>query len=395
MVYFFREDPFGVEYFKTLTAIANVRDHRIRIHQAKLNGRRSLEGVPTRHSKGAIWTNAHFLDFFFTNLTMKHLTILVPNGDNNLSSIVGAYKIFSRANEYHASKGKRTVFKIELAGLSKSVKFHRGLFLAQPDINISQIRKTDLIVIPSLNHNFDVAVKENRPMIDWIKLQRKRGAEVASICTGAFLLASTGLLEGKNCSTHWAAAAPFRLMFPTVRLQTDKLITDEDGIYTNGGAYSFLNLILYLVEKHYDRDTAIYCSKVFQIDMDRQAQAEFIIFQGQKNHTDEMVRKAQAYIENHASEKISIETLSSKFSVGRRNFDRRFIKATGNTPVEYSQRVRVESAKKALENTRKTIHEVMYAVGYSDMKAFREVFRRMTGMSPLAYRARYNKSSLN
>ncbi len=326
---------------------------------------------------------------------MKHLTILVPNGDNNLSSIVGAYKIFSRANEYHESKGKKSVFRIALAGISKRVQFHQGLFTAQPDSYINQIRKTDLIIIPSLNHNFERAVKENQPIIDWIKRQRNRGSEVASICTGAFILASTGLLNGRKCSTHWAASTPFRLMFPNVDLQTDKLITDEDGIYTNGGAYSFLNLILYLVEKYYDRDTAIFCSKVFQIDMDRQAQAEFIIFQGQKNHNDDMVKKAQAYIENHASEKITVETLSSKFSVGRRNFDRRFIKATGNTPVEYSQRVRVESAKKALENTRKTIHEVMYAVGYSDMKAFREVFRRMTGMSPLAYRARYNKDVLN
>ena len=183
-------------------------------------------------------------------------------------------------------------------------------------------------------------------------------------------------------------------MFPKVNLQTDKLITDENGIYTNGGAYSFLNLMIYLVEKYYDRQTAIFCSKVFQIEMDRQSQSAFTIFTGQKLHGDEMVKKAQAYIESKLDEKISVEHLSSRFAVGRRNFDRRFIKATGNTPVEYSQRVKIESAKKAFETSRKTINEVMYEVGYSDVKAFREVFRKITGMSPLEYRSKYNKEAM-
>ncbi|MEP6927415.1 MAG: helix-turn-helix domain-containing protein, partial [Ginsengibacter sp.] len=174
----------------------------------------------------------------------------------------------------------------------------------------------------------------------------------------------------------------------------DKLITDENGIYTNGGAYSFLNLLIYLVEKYYDRQTAIFCSKVFQIEMDRNSQSAFTIFTGQKLHGDEMVRNAQAYIESNLDEKISVEYLSSRLAVGRRNFDRRFIKATGNTPLEYSQRVKIESAKKAFETSRKTINEVMYEVGYSDVKAFREVFRKITGMSPLEYRGKYNKAAV-
>ncbi|PSL24456.1 GlxA family transcriptional regulator [Chitinophaga ginsengisoli] len=325
---------------------------------------------------------------------MKHLTIIVPEGENNLSSIVGAYKIFTRANEYWKGTGKKELFKIELAGISKEVDFYGGLFTVKPHTHISAIAKTDLIIIPSLNHNYEKAVKGNQLLIDWIAQQYKGGAEIASICTGAFMLASSGLLDGKNCSTHWAAADSFRTLFPEVHLQADKLITDENGIYTNGGAYSFLNLIIYLVEKYYDRQTAIYCAKVFQIDIDRQAQSAFTIFTGQKRHGDEMIKEAQAYIENNLQEKISVEDLSSRFAIGRRNFDRRFIKATGNTPVEYSQRVRIESAKKAFENTRKTINEVMYEVGYADIKAFREVFRKITGMSPLEYRNKYNKEAL-
>ena len=325
---------------------------------------------------------------------MKHLTILVPEGENNLSSIVGTYKIFTRANAYWKGLGRKELFKIELAGISKEVSFYEGLFTVKPHCRVSSIHKTNLIIIPSLNHNYQNAVKGNRLLIDWIEKQYRNGAEIASICTGAFLLAASGLLDGKTCSTHWAASENFRTMFPKVDLQADKLITDENGIYTNGGAYSFLNLIIYLIEKYYDRQTAIFCSKVFQIEMDRQTQSAFIIFSGQKLHGDEMVKKAQAYIETNLDEKISVEHLSSRFSIGRRNFDRRFIKATGNTPIEYSQRVKMESAKKAFETSRKTIQEVMYEVGYSDMKAFREVFRKITGMSPLEYRNRYNKEAM-
>lgn len=324
---------------------------------------------------------------------MKHLTILIPQGEgNNLSSIVGAYKIFSRANEYRVRKSAAPVFDIQLAGNASSVNYYEGLFTVTPHTTVSKIKRTDLIIIPSLNHNYKQAVENNQPLIDWISRQYRNGAEVASICTGAFLLAAAGILEGKQCSTHWSASHEFRELYPGVNLVPDKLITDEQGIYTNGGAYSFLNLVIYLVEKYFDRETALFCAKVFQIDLDRHSQSEFILFSGQKKHDDVMVKKAQAYIEKNTKERLSIEALSSKFNVGRRNFDRRFIKATGNTPVEYIQRVKMEAAKKAFETNRKSIHEVMYEVGYNDAKAFREVFRKITGLSPLEYKKKYYRS---
>ena len=322
---------------------------------------------------------------------MKHLTIIVPEGQNNLSSIVGPYKIFTKANAYWKEMHGKELFKIQLAGISKNVDFYDGLFTVRPHTDISGIKRTDLIIVPSLNHNYQMAVEGNGPLMDWIANQYKEGAEIATICTGAFLLASTGLLDGKSCSTNWAVADNFKRMFPKVNLQVDKLITDENGIYTNGGAYSFLNLMIYLIEKYFDRQTAIYCSKVFQIEMDRQSQSPFIIFKGQKLHDDKMVKEVQVYVENNLQEKISIEQLSSRFPVSRRQFDRRFIKATGNTPIGYIQRVKIESAKKAFETNRKTINEVMYTVGYSDEKAFREVFRKITGITPLEYRNKYNK----
>ena len=322
---------------------------------------------------------------------MQHLTIIVPEGQNNLSSIVGAYKLFSRANEYWVQRKKVALFQIEIAGITKKVDFYKGLFTVNPGTHIADIDKTNLIIIPSLNHNYEEAISSNQEITNWIRMQYHKGANIASICTGAFLLASSGLLDGKSCSTHWSAVDSFKEMFPRVYLQADRLITDEDGICTNGGAYSFLNLIIYLIEKYYDRETAILCSKVFQIEMDRNSQSPFTIFTGQKVHEDEVVNNAQSYIEHRFAEKISFEQLASLFALSRRSFDRRFIKATGNSPLEYVQRVRIESAKKAFEGSGKTVGEVMYEVGYHDEKAFRGVFRKITGMSPKNYRERYNK----
>jgi transcriptional regulator GlxA family with amidase domain len=325
---------------------------------------------------------------------MKHVTIVVPKGKVNLSSISGSFEILTRANEYWRKMGNKPMIEIRIAGFVTELKLDSGFFSVYP-VNIKEIKKTDLLIIPSVSYDYDNVIKENKELIIWIKEQYKAGAEIASICTGAFLLAATGLLEGKTCSTHWNAATDFKRLFPNINLQIDKLITVQQGIYTNGGAYSFLNLILFLVEKYFDRQTAIRCSKVFQIDIERTSQSPFFIFQTQKNHGDELVCKAQTYIEENLGEKISFEKLASKLAISRRNFDRRFIKGTGNTPVEYLQRVKVEVAKSTLEKGRKSIFEVMNEVGYSDDKAFREVFKKITGLSPLDYRAKYNREAVN
>lgn len=319
---------------------------------------------------------------------MKQVVILIPKGEVNLSSVHGTYEILSRANDLWKLNGKKSLMEIRLASFEKEVSMNAGYFTITP-VNIRDLKKTDLVIIPSVSHDYDKVLKHNKELISWIKEAYKSGAEIASICTGAFLLAATGLLDGKTCSTHWNAEKDFKRMFPDISVHIDKLITAERGIYTNGGAFSFLNMVLFLVEKYFDRPTAIMCSKIFQIDIERTSQSAFFVFQTQKNHGDEIINRAQTYIEENLSEKISFEDLSEKLATSRRNFDRRFIKATGNTPVEYLQRVKVEVAKRTLEEGRKSIFDVMKEVGYSDDKAFRDVFRKITGLSPFEYRERH------
>ena len=231
----------------------------------------------------------------------------------------------------------------------------------------------------------------NKELLPWIVDKYAKGAEVASLCIGAFLLAATGLLNGKKCSTHWNAAHDFRTMFPDVELVDGSIITEEHGIYSSGGANSYWNLLLYLLEKYTDRDTAILASKYFAIDIDRNSQASFMMFEGQKNHNDPEIIKAQEFIEKNYQERISVDQLADMLVIGRRSFERRFKKATNNTVVEYVQRVKIEAAKRSFERSRKNINEVMYDVGYTDTKAFRTIFKKITGLTPIEYRNKYKK----
>lgn len=289
--------------------------------------------------------------------------------------------------------GKPPVFKIQLVGLSKEIVQRNGLYTVQPDCLIQDVKKTDLIIIPAMHGDMQKAMEANKDFIPWILQHYKAGAEVASFCIGTFFLAATGLLNGKKCATHWIAANDFRAMFPEANLVDDKILTEEDGLYTSGGAYSFLNLIAYLIEKYAGRDMAILISKAFMIDIDRFSQSPFIIFTGQKAHDDEPIKKAQELIEANFQDKMTVDELAAQLCIGRRNLERRFKKATANTVVEYIQRVKIEAAKKNLETGRKNVNEVMYDVGYSDTKAFRTVFKKITGLSPIEYRNKYNKAA--
>jgi transcriptional regulator GlxA family with amidase domain len=304
---------------------------------------------------------------------------------------------FVQAEKHQAIKKQKPVFeKIILAGISEKVNVYNGLFSVAPISDISDITKTDLVIIPAFlpQTNPEQNIELNKRTMEWISFQYKNGAEVASLCTGAYVLAATGLVDSKKCSIHWNDADTFKSMFPQVHLVADQVITHEYGLYTCGGAFSFMNLIIYLIEQYYGREMAILSSKLFQIDIDRNSQSPYIVFNGQKSHNDPIVLKAQEYIEMNATTKFSIEELAEKLAVSRRSFDRRFINATGNTPVEYWQRVKMELAKKQLEISRKTVQEIMYEVGYSDLNAFRDVFRKITGLSPVAYRKRYSSEGV-
>lgn len=324
---------------------------------------------------------------------MKKVSILVPEA-SVMQAIADPQYLFSAANQFLLSAGKPALFEVELVGVKKQIKLNNGMFSVHTNRLLKEVDKTDLVFIPALFGDMTSAIAKNKTVVPWIVDQYRKGAEVASLCVGAFLLASTGLLNGKKCSTHWGYQSEFREMYPDVEVVEGGIVTEEKRIYSSGGAHSYWNLLLYLLEKYTDRETAILASKYFAIDIDRDSQSAFAMFKGQKNHKDKEILKAQEYIEKNIHGKISTDELAKISAIGRRTFERRFKDATSNSVLEYIQRIKIEAAKRQFETSRKNINEVMYDVGYTDTKAFRDLFKKLTGLTPVEYRNKYNKMEM-
>ena len=321
-----------------------------------------------------------------------NVSILVPE-NSVMQAIADPQYLFSAVNQFMVASGKKPLFTVQLVGLKKEVKINDGLFTINTTHLLEDISQTDLVIIPALFGDMENAILTNKQLLPWITEQYKNGATIASLCVGAFILASTGLLDGKKCSTHWGFQNQFRQLFPNVEVIDGSIVTEENRLYSSGGAMSYWNLLLYLVEKYTDRQTAILASKYFAIDIDRESQCAFAIFKGQKNHSDEAVKQAQSFIDNNIKEKITIDDLARLVSLGRRSFERRFKLATNNSVLEYINRVKIEFAKQSFESSRKNMNEVMYEIGYTDTTAFRTIFKKITGLTPIEYRNKYNKTS--
>ncbi|HTI08102.1 MAG TPA: helix-turn-helix domain-containing protein [Puia sp.] len=320
----------------------------------------------------------------------KHVSILALKSAN-YASIVDARSVFRKVNELLKAQGKKELFEIQIIGESREVVIEDGLITIRVDRVSHEIDKTDLIIIPALRGDMLSAGHYNRFFVDWIIKQYKKNAEVASLCTGAFMLAFTGLLKNKKCTTHWQYANEFRFFYPDINLVDGKIIVEQNGLYSSGGSNAYWNLLLFLVEKYVSREMAILVAKYFVVNLDKIAQTPFIVFNGLKEHADKKVLQAQEFIEQHYFEKITVEDLAEKLFLTRRTFERRFKKCTNCTVLEYLQKVRIEASKKALEAGRKPVDEIMTDVGYFDSQTFRELFKKITGLTPVEYRNKYRK----
>lgn len=308
-----------------------------------------------------------------------------------IEAVTPPFRSFNTANEFLSAFGKKPVFEVEYVGLRKNVPANNGEYTIRTHRLLEDVKRTDLLIIPPTFGDTSRGLKANAAAIPYFKKLHEKGAQLASLCIGAFLLAETGLLNGKKCSTHWAYISEFRERYPDIEVEDGAIITEHDNIYSSGGASSLWNLVLYLIEKFSDRETAVMISKYFALDIGRDSQSQFAIFRGQRNHGDEGIEKVQDHIEKHYDDKIKIDTLAGLINTGRRTFERRFKEATNNTPIEYIQRVRIEAAKKFFEASRKNVSEIMYDVGYTDTKAFRDIFKKITGLTPMEYRNKFAK----
>lgn len=311
------------------------------------------------------------------------------------SSVIGPYDILTKANgcfkqffpRYEGDKFDVTLVGYPLDSLSK-----HALMPISEAVNTQQ--KFDLIIVPAPNpETIPGIMTGGEEMFSFIRDQHSGGAEVASICVGTFLLAAAGIINEKKITTHWMGAQSLRDMFPEVIVEDDKIILDEGGIYSCGGAFTFTTLIMYLVEKFCGHDTAVLASKVLLIDLYKDPQSSYNIFKLQKNHNDKEVIRIQNILEEKFDSSFSLNQLAEEVAMSKRTLIRRFKKATANTPLEYLQRVRVEVAKKTLETSPEPIESIPAKVGYEDYGYFLNVFKKYAGISPSAYRKKYGNLS--
>lgn len=264
-----------------------------------------------------------------------------------------------------------------------------GPIRIQPMTAIHNIRKTDLVFIPTTGLSLDDVVERNLAVVPWLKQWHKRGAAIASVCSGVGLVAATGMLNGKRATTHWALAERFREKYPKVKWMPELMVTEDRGFYCGGGVHAALDLSLYLVQKFCGHEVAMESAKALLIETPRACQAGFAVVPLKTEHNDEAISIAQRWLRENFHRPFLLAALARRAGMSLRNFVRRFKQATGDSPLTYLQKLRIAAARRLLENNHCTMQEISDAVGYQDVAFFRVLFQRHTGVSPSAYRERF------
>ena len=322
---------------------------------------------------------------------MKEVTILAPY-NTMATTIFGPMDVFNQAGRLWnrlTQSPQNPFFDVTIASADgQPIRSVNNIYI-QPHCGIEDVEQTDLIIISSATYVREI-LEKTPELVPWIRHHYERGAHVASICTGVFLLAETGLLDGKSATLHWGFADMFRKRYPQVQLRHDRIFIDHGRLYCSAGVSAGLDLSLYLVEKFCGRQAAVESAKTMVLDMGRESQSPYERLSFPKDHGDRLVVKAQEWIEQHQSEPIDYERLARDLRMSRRSLERRFKRSVGVTPLGYLQGLRVESAKRLLEEGTRTFSEIAYHVGYEDIPFFRKIFVRLTGLRPNEYQRRFS-----
>jgi transcriptional regulator GlxA family with amidase domain len=326
----------------------------------------------------------------------RHISVIVYE-DVLLTALSSTVALLTGARDAVVRSGKAAPFEIDLVGvhlhdvqLNLPVQFHCGKTLAD-DFD------TDVVVVPPMNTegtDMDQLLLKYGNLTRWLAEKYHRKAQIISLCTGAYFVAECGLLNGMPATSHWGAMDDMRKRYPLVNFRPERVVTQSEAIITGGGGFSALSAVLYFIEKTCGKETAITLSKYYALDYGRTSQSIFTIFSGHRGHNDEDIHRAQTYIESEFKADISVDQIAGQVNMSKRNFIRRFKSATTLNPIEYIQRIKIEAAKKSLEAGESNIAYVTYDVGYNDLKTFRTIFKRITGLTPIEYRNRYNTETL-
>jgi len=322
---------------------------------------------------------------------MTEVTVLFLD-ETFSSTAIGPMEVFRHAGTlWNYLTGKRQVpcFRVTTASVDGRAVRCDGPIHIKPMAALKDIRRTDLIFIPTTGLNIEDVVERNAPVVPWLRRWHKRGAAIASVCSGVGLVAATGLLDGKRATTHWGLAERFREKYPKVKWMPELMVTEDRGFYCGGGVHAALDLSLYLVEQFCGHDVAMQSAKAMLIETPRAWQAGFAIIPLKTEHSDDSISSAQEWLHQNFHQTFPLASPARRVGMSLRNFVRRFKQATGDSPLIYLQKLRVAAAKRLLESDHRTMQEISDAVGYQDAAYFRGLFQRHTGVSPSAYRRRF------
>jgi len=322
---------------------------------------------------------------------MIDVTVLFLDGTFS-STAIGPMEVFRHTGElWNTFTGTPVAapFRVTTASVNGRAVSCDGAIQIRPETSLSAVRKTKLIFIPSTGPSLDDVVERNAAVVPWLKRWHKRGAVIASVCSGVGLVAAAGLLDGRRATTHWGVVDQFRQKYPKVRWMPELMVVEDGPFYTGGGVNAALDLSLYLVENFCGHDVAMQTAKALLIETPRAWQAGFGIVPLKTEHSDESISSAQDWLHQNFHRNFPLESPAQQVGMSLRNFVRRFKHATGDSPLTYLQKLRVAAAKRLLENDHRTMQEISNAVGYEDVAYFRSLFQRHTGVSPSAYRQRF------
>lgn len=326
-----------------------------------------------------------------------HVTVLMADHCSS-TSVAATLEFFATANVLHhyaTQKSARDepdhapLFTLETASIDgHSVACTGGLKLT-PDKALDEVHDPQLVIVPGFMFNILGVLPSLGRMVEWLQLQHQQGSYIASMCTGAFVTAQAGLLDGRCATTHWLFSEQFARRFPKVKLQPERTVTDDGQVLCSGGSTSGSDLLLHLIRKFSSPQLAAECAKKLLVDVAVRSQTPYASTTFKKNHTDAEILKIQVWLEQRLAQSIVMEQLAEEFCLSMRNFIRRFKAATEQTPIEYLQNLRIERAKFLLESSQQAFDQITLQVGYDDGNSFRRLFKQRVGLTPSAYRKRF------
>src|SRR5579872_580155 len=326
-------------------------------------------------------------------MTAMKITIVAFEGCMT-SAVYGQADAFAIAAYIAGRRGDATWsgHEVRIATLDGAPVAGYGGHPIRPDCSLAQASDSDVVLIPPIFNDIEETLAAEMPLVSWLKASSQSRALLASTCTGAFLLAEAGILNGRRVTTNPAFSTLFAQRYPAVHLAVHERLIDDNRVICAGATTAYLNLAVHVIDRLAGHDLAVATAKALSIDRHGESQRPYFLFIAPKDHGDEKVLELQGWIESNHTQPIEINDMVKVAGMSVRNLSRRFLAATNLSPRQYLRRVRIEAAKRLLEGPTASVERIAEAVGYQDARAFIRAFSAVAGISPGVYRQKFRAS---